>query len=140
MCSNNCLICHGSSSTIRHRCRTRCAGRSPMQAAPRHATISTVTAIAVITAARRSRRSNGPCRSRGGFADAGRPCGTAWHCQPLGPAGRAPLARRSPLARQTTSRRWPASRRRWPAGLPGSACRRTGTGRPQAASAGRTFD
>ena len=72
---------HGSSSTNRHTCRTRCAGHSLMPAAPRRATvtISTVTTIAVITAARRS---NGPCRGRGGFADAGRPCGTAWHCYP----------------------------------------------------------
>ena len=79
MSSNHCLIHHGSASTNQHSCSTRCAGRSLMLAAPRHATISTVTTITVITAARRS---NGPCRGRGGFADAGRPCGTAWHCQP----------------------------------------------------------
>ena len=72
------------------------------------ATISTVTTIAVITA---ERRSNGPCCGRGGFADAGRPCGTAWHCQPprarrlaaAGPPDCQPsLARpRPPLTRRT---------------------------------------
>ena len=112
MSSNHCLIRHGSSSTNRHRCRTRCAGRSLMPAAPRRATLSTVKAIPVITAARRSRRSNGsdnsdgnsghidhgdhgshcgPCRGCGGFADAERPCGNTWHCQ-------LPLARRSATA------------------------------------------
>ena len=108
------------------------------QPLPRRAMISTVTMIAVITAARQSRRFNGPCRGRGGpcrgrggFADAGRPCWTAWHCQPhrarrLAAAG--PLARGSPLARRTTSRRWPAPGRRWPAGLPGSACRLSAAG------------
>ena len=83
MSSNHCLICHGASSTNRRRCRTRCADRSLMPAAPLRATISTVMITsAVITAARQSRRSNGSSRGRGGFSDAGRPCGTAWHCQP----------------------------------------------------------
>ena len=45
----------------------------------------------------------------------------------LGPAGwhGPPLARRSP---RTTSRRWPARGRRWPAGLQGSAFRRPAAG------------
>ena len=75
----------------------------------------------------RSRRSS--CRGRGGFADAERPCGTAWHCQtPRGP----PVGRR------------------WPAGLPAVAdppaaatdppdCQAVpAAGRPSAACAGRT--
>ena len=49
-----------------------------MPAAPRSATISTVTTIAVITAAGRS---NGPCCGRVRRRTAGQ-CGTAWHCQP----------------------------------------------------------
>ena len=130
MSSNHCLIRHGSLSTNRHRCRTRCAGRSQMPAAPRRATISTVTAIAVITAARRSRRSKGPCRGRGGFADAGRPCGTVWHCQPprarrlatdgppvtAGPPDYQPLARpRPPPARRIAKQCLPPVGRRRPA-------------------------
>ena len=38
----------GSSSMNRHLCRTRCAGRSLMPAAPRRATISTVTVIRAV--------------------------------------------------------------------------------------------
>ena len=125
MSSNLCLIRHGSSSTNRHgdtaaaravQAARSCVGAMP--AAARRATISTVTAIAVITAARRSRVSNGPCRGRGGFADAGRPCGAAWHCQPprrLAVAG-PPAATAGPLDCQAV----PAA------------------GRPTAASAGRT--
>ena len=110
-------------------------------------TIATVTAISVITTALRSQRSSGrdisygngghidhcdhgghcrQCRGRGGFADAGRPCGTA----------HGGMSRRSPPARGTASPRWPVGRpaaaaacwpvgrRRWPAGFPGSARRR----------------
>ena len=116
------MICHGSWSTNRHLCSTRCAGRSLMPAAPRRATISTVTTIAVITAARRS---NGPCCGRGGFADAGRPCGTAWQCQPprarrlaaAGPPDYQPsLARpRPPLTRRTARQCLPPVGRRRPA-------------------------
>ena len=48
MSSNPCLIRHGSSSTNPHRCRAHCAGRSLMLAAPRRATISTVTVIMAV--------------------------------------------------------------------------------------------
>ena len=147
----HCLIRHGSSSTNRHRCRTgtRCAGRLLMPAAPRRATLSTVTAIAVITAARRSRRSNGRDNSHGngGHIDngdhgghcgpsrcrgRGRPCGTAWHCQP--PRARRSAAAGPPVAagpsdgRTTSRRRLASGGRRWPAGLPGSACRQSAAG------------
>ena len=113
MSSNHCLIRHGSSLTNRHRCRTRCAGCSLMTGSPR-ATISMVTAIAVITAARRSRRSNGPRRGRGGCADAGRPCGTAWHCQP--PRSRQPesAAAGPPVAAGPLDYQTPLARRRPP--------------------------
>ena len=115
------MIRHGSSSTNRHLCRTRCAGRSLMPAAPRRATISTVMTIAVITAAWRS---NGPCCGRGGFADAGRPCGLLrpGTASRLGPAGWPPLARR------TTS---PPAAAADPQAVPAA-------GRPPAASAGQT--
>ena len=137
MSSKYCLIRHGSSSTNRHRCRSRGAGRSC-----RRATISMVTAIAVIRAALRSRRSNGLCRGRGGFADAGRPCGTARHCQPpralrlaaAGPPDYQPsLARR--IARQCLP--GPPVGRRWPAGLPAAAGPPDCQAVPPAASAGR---
>ena len=125
----NCLLRHGSSTTNRHSCRTRCGGRSLLPAAPctscrrndgnghgravaevtadpTTTTIARVTAITVVTAARRSLQSRqsdgrdkkitdnidgdkgridkgdhgghcGPCSGRGGFANNGRPCGTA---------------------------------------------------------------
>ena len=49
--------------------------------------------IAVITAARRS---NGPCRGRGGFADAGWQCGTACQCLALPAASGPPVGRSCP--------------------------------------------
>ena len=102
----------------------------------------------MITAVHRSRRSNGrgdPCSGRGGFADAGRPCWTVWHCQPprahrLAAAGQPdyqpslarplpPLARR--IARQCLP---PVGRRRPAAGRPQTV---PAADRPPAASAGR---
>ena len=131
-------------STNQHCCRLRCAGRSLIPAAPRRATISTVTANR-----RRSRRSRrhgghgGPTAATiatvtaatsitgitaaiavraavaaGSLTPDGREGlpGTAWHCQqPRSaaaglPDAAGPLDYQPPLARRTTSRRWPAGR------------------------------
>ena len=53
--------------------------------------------------------------------------GTASRLDPAS-LSRPPLDRLSPLARWTTRRRWPAGGRLWPAGLTGSACRRSAAG------------
>ena len=115
----------GSNGALLSCCRRlylRCRRRQRYR---RRATISTVTAMAVIMAARRSRWYNGPCRGRAGFAHAGRPCGTASVCLPprarrlaaAGPPDQQPsLARpRPPLARRIARPRLPPVGRRRPA-------------------------
>ena len=134
MSSNHCLIRHRSSSTNRHRCRTRHALCRPLAQAGRAQPRDDIDGHGDHGdhGDHGGRRSNGPCRGRGGFADAGRPCGTAWHCQP-------PRTRRLAAAGPQEAAGLPAV-----AGPPAAAadppdCQAVPVaGRPPTASAGRT--